>query len=140
MVYHLRPVNFLRCEKHDAFERAFAEASARQASIGKLRRKLWVAPASGGFNSASHRIGSADVRPELIAPSKDGPHPPTVSGATPKTTRGTRVLPHFLRAFFHLSSFPIRTPAVIVCRLILYCIQSNINNPIKTGEGLDLGG
>jgi len=24
--------------------------------------------------------------------------------------------------------------------LILFCIQSNINNPIKTGEGLDLGG
>jgi hypothetical protein len=27
-----------------------------------------------------------------------------------------------------------------VCHLILFCIQSNINNPIKTGEGLDLGG
>jgi hypothetical protein len=25
-------------------------------------------------------------------------------------------------------------------RFILFCIQSNINNPIKTGEGLDLGG
>ena len=24
--------------------------------------------------------------------------------------------------------------------VILFCIQSNINNPIKTGKGLDLGG
>ena len=24
--------------------------------------------------------------------------------------------------------------------VILFCVQSNINNPIKTGEGLDLGG
>ena len=24
--------------------------------------------------------------------------------------------------------------------LILFCVQCNINNPIKTGEGLDLGG
>src|SRR5208282_1963937 len=25
-------------------------------------------------------------------------------------------------------------------RVILFCVQSNINNPVKTGEGLDLGG
>ena len=25
-------------------------------------------------------------------------------------------------------------------KLILFCIQSNINNPVKAGEGLDLGG
>jgi len=36
----------------------------------------------------------AGERLELIAPSKGGPHPPLVSGATPETTRGTRVLPY----------------------------------------------
>src|ERR1039458_4989866 len=39
-----------------------------------------------------------------------------VSGATPETTRGTRVLPQFLRAFIHLSGFPSRTAPRIFCR------------------------
>ena len=37
--------------------------------------------------------------------------------------------------FFHL-----RAVQRLDNGLILFCIQSNINNPIKTGEGLDLGG
>jgi hypothetical protein len=49
--------------------------------------------------------------------SDSGPHPPTVSGATPETTRETRVLPHFLRACIHLSGFSIRTAPVIFYRL-----------------------
>jgi len=69
---------------------AFAKATAWQATT-----KAVVAPASGGCNSATRRIGLADEQPELIAPSKNEPHPPTVSGVTPETTRETRVLPTF---------------------------------------------
>src|ERR1019366_6220028 len=49
--------------------------------------------------------------------SKGGTHPPPVSGGTPETTRGTRVLPHFLRPLIHPSGFSIRTAPGIFCRL-----------------------
>jgi len=113
--YHIPDIS--NWKNHDAFEKAFTrlekdlrtsptEALARQARIVKRRQKLWVAPASGGFNSASRRIGMAGERPELIASEKGEPHPPTVSGVTPETTRGTRVLQQILRVLNHLSGFP----------------------------------
>jgi hypothetical protein len=51
---------FRNWKNHDAFEKEFARLEKDlRASIGKRREKLWVAPASGGFNSASRRIGLA---------------------------------------------------------------------------------
>ena len=54
------PNDFSNWKNHDAFEKEFARLEKDlRASIGKRREKLWVAPASGGFNSASRRIGLA---------------------------------------------------------------------------------
>ena len=50
------------------------------------------APASRGFNSASCRIAAVDER-VLLVEGKGGQCPPSVSGATPETARGTRALP-----------------------------------------------
>ena len=47
---------------------------------------------------------------------------------------------------YHIvSQFKQRERVVIIdpagtCYLILFCIQSNINNPVKAGEGLEEGG
>ena len=53
-----------------------------------------------------------------------------------------------LQRFLHVNIYSIphiifnpQTPfSLSFTCVILYCVQSNINNPVKAGEGLDLGG
>jgi hypothetical protein len=63
--------DFSNWKNHDDFEAAFVRLEKDLcANIGRLREILCVAPASGGFNSASRRIGLAGRRQEWVIPEK----------------------------------------------------------------------
>jgi hypothetical protein len=62
------------------------------------RTKIMVAPASGGFNSASRRIVPTCAQKGFSVKLLRMLVEQAVSGVTPETTRGTRVLPTFFFA------------------------------------------